>query len=86
MLHVISARCIARDLHTVAHVCAQGHLSVRVGDGSRRSEEIVKNLKLRLIFIVYYYYCLLVALRPSDMLVYLRDGAVEKTVCAATLR
>ena len=28
---------IARDLHT-------GHLSVRVGDGSRRSEEIVKKI------------------------------------------
>ena len=25
-----------------------GHLSVRVGDGSRRSEEIIKNLVLRL--------------------------------------
>ena len=44
MLPVMSARCVARDLHTVA----PGHLSVRVGDSSRRSEEIVKNLELRL--------------------------------------
>ena len=32
------------DLHTVA----RGHLSVRVGDTSWCSEEIVKNLELRL--------------------------------------
>ena len=43
-LHVISARCVARDLHTIA----PGHLSVRVGDSSRRCEEIVKNLEQRL--------------------------------------
>ena len=38
MLHVISTWCVARGLHTIA----PGHLSIRVGDGSRRSEEIVK--------------------------------------------
>ena len=36
MLHVISVRCVARDLHTIA----PGPLSVRAGDGSRHSEEI----------------------------------------------
>ena len=36
MLHMTSARCVARDLH----------LSVRVGDSSGYSEEIVKNLEL----------------------------------------
>ena len=41
MLHVISVRCFARDLHT-------GRLSIHFGDSSRRSEEIVKNLELRL--------------------------------------
>ena len=41
MLHVMSARCVACDLHTI------GHLSVCVVDGSQRSEEIVKNLELR---------------------------------------
>ena len=35
MLHVKSARCVARDVHTVA----PGHISVRVGDRSRCSEE-----------------------------------------------
>ena len=44
MLPVTSAQCVARGLHTMR----PGHLSVRVGDGSRCSEEIVKNLKLRL--------------------------------------
>ena len=41
---MIFARCVARDLHKLA----PGHLSVRVGDGSRRSGEIVKDLELRL--------------------------------------
>ena len=41
MLHVISARCVTRDLHSVA----PGPLA---GDSSRRSKKIVKNLKLRL--------------------------------------
>ena len=44
ILHVMSARCVARDLHTVA----PGHLNVCVGDRSRHSEEIVKNLEWRL--------------------------------------
>ena len=44
MLHVIGARCVARDFHMIV----PGHLSVRVGDSSWRSEEIVKNLKLHL--------------------------------------
>ena len=35
---MISVRCAARDLHTIA----PGHLSVRIGDSSRRSEEIVE--------------------------------------------
>ena len=33
MLHLINARRVARDLHTID----QGHLSLRVGDSSRRS-------------------------------------------------
>ena len=41
MLHVISAGCVARDLHTIA----PGPL-VRVGDGSRRREEIVKKSRI----------------------------------------
>ena len=45
MLHVMSARCVARDWHTIA----PEPLSVRVGDSSRRSEETVKNLELRLL-------------------------------------
>ena len=36
---MISALCVARDLQTIAPI----HLSVRVGDSSRRSEEIVKS-------------------------------------------
>ena len=36
MLHVISTRCVARDLRTIGHLCG------RVGDSSWRSEEIVK--------------------------------------------
>ena len=43
MLHVISALCAARDLHTIA----PGPLE-RVRDGSRRSKDIVKYLDLRL--------------------------------------
>ena len=43
MLHVMSARSVACDLH----MFAAGHLSVRVGDSLRRSE-IVKILELRL--------------------------------------
>ena len=38
MLHVMSVLCVARDLHTVA----PGPLERRVGDSSRRNEEIVK--------------------------------------------
>ena len=30
--------------------------------------------------------CWLVAQRPSNMLVYLRDGSAQTSVCAATLR
>ena len=41
MLRVVSPRCVARDLHTIP----PGHFTVRVGDGSRRSGEIVKNLE-----------------------------------------
>ena len=56
MLHAISARCVARDLHRLC----PGHLSVRVRDSSWLSEEIVKNLDfpfnaiilLSLIFII----------------------------------
>ena len=53
MLHVISARCDARDLHTIAHEPLE-----RVGDSSRRREQIVKNLELRFLnaIIIYYYY------------------------------
>ena len=41
---LISARCVARDLHTIV----PGHI-VRVGDGSWRSEENVKqNIELLL--------------------------------------
>ena len=39
MLHVISARCVARDLHTIAPWPLER---------TRRSEEIVKNLELHL--------------------------------------
>ena len=46
LLHVISHRCVARDLHTTAH--GLGYLSVCVGDSVRRSEGMVKNLKLHL--------------------------------------
>ena len=35
MLHAISARCVARDLHTVV----LGHLTVHVGDSSQRSNK-----------------------------------------------
>ena len=42
MLLVMSARCVARDVYTIAP--SPGHLSVRVGDISRRNEEIVKIL------------------------------------------
>ena len=44
MLHVISARCVARDLHTIA----PGSLERTCWNGSRRSKEIVTNLELRL--------------------------------------
>ena len=44
MLHVMNARCVARDLHTRLR---PGHWNVRVGDSSRRSEEIVKLSNLR---------------------------------------
>ena len=37
MLRVVSARCVVCDLHTIA----PDH-SIRIGDGSRHSEEIVK--------------------------------------------
>ena len=40
MLHVISAGCVARGLHTI--------VPGLVGDSSRRCEEIVKNLDLHL--------------------------------------
>ena len=56
MLHVVSARCAARDLHAVA----PGLLNVCVGDSSRRSEEIVKNLELRLSMrslLIFLYLC-----------------------------
>ena len=36
-LHVVSAGCVARDLHTD---CAWGHLSICVGDSLRHSEEL----------------------------------------------
>ena len=41
MLHVMRARCVARALHTIA----PWPVSVRVGDGSRRSEETAKKKK-----------------------------------------
>ena len=50
MLHVISGRCFARDLHTMLGVwnviCTRlhpGHLSVRVGDSSSGSQDVVKS-------------------------------------------
>ena len=43
MLRVMRARCVARDFHTIAPLPV-----VRVEDSSRRNEEIVTNLKLRL--------------------------------------
>ena len=42
MLHLMSARCVARDLHSAV----PGHLSVRVGDSSLRSEEIVQKSRI----------------------------------------
>ena len=42
MLHMISSWCVANDLHIIV----PRHLSVRVGDSSRYSEEIVQNLEL----------------------------------------
>ena len=44
MSHVISARYVARECSRLRH----DHLNLHVGDKSRRSEEIVKNLDLRL--------------------------------------
>ena len=38
LLHVISARCVACDVHMIA----PGQLSVRAGDSSQRTEEIEK--------------------------------------------
>ena len=42
MLHMTSAQSVAHDLHVVAPGC----LSMHVGDSSRGSEEIVKDLEL----------------------------------------
>ena len=42
MLHVISAQCVARDLHAIV----PGRLSVRLGDSSRCSEEIAKKSQI----------------------------------------
>ena len=60
MLHVMNARYVVRDLHTIA----PRHLSVRAGDSSRRSEETVKNFELRLsvqllLLLLYIYYIIL---------------------------
>ena len=55
MLHVISARCAARDLRL-----RPGQLCVRVGDSSRRSEEIVKKI-LNCVFECDYYYIIIVS-------------------------
>ena len=42
MLHVMSAQCVACDLHMVV----PGQVSVHVGDNLQHSDEIVKNLQL----------------------------------------
>ena len=39
---------ISDVLHVICTRLCPGHFSVRVGDGLRRSEEIVENLELRL--------------------------------------
>ena len=44
MLHVMSARCVACDLH----MTVPWPLECNVGIGLRCSEEIVQNLKLRI--------------------------------------
>ena len=46
------ALCVARDLHTIA----PGHLSVRAGNSSGRSEEIVKKISYSAFQFDYYYY------------------------------
>ena len=55
--HVARNTCCTLKALDVLHViCTRlrpGHLSVCVGDGSRRSEEIVKNLELRLSMRLY---------------------------------
>ena len=43
MLHVISVRCVARDLHTIA----PGRLCIRVGEFATQGE-VCRNLELRL--------------------------------------
>ena len=53
-MYVISARCVAHDLHT-ARLCP-GHLSVHVGDSSWYSEEIIKILNCAFKCNYYYYY------------------------------
>ena len=53
MMHVMSARCVARDLHTIA----PGPLErATVGDGSRRNEEIVKKMSNCAFECHYHYY------------------------------
>ena len=42
-------------LHVICTRLRPGHLSVRVGDSSQRTEEIVKNLDLRLSIDYYYH-------------------------------
>ena len=48
VLHVICTWWALCVLHVICTRVRSGHLGVHVGDGSRRSEEIVKNLALRL--------------------------------------
>ena len=44
---MIGAGCVARDFHTIVPWPLERR-GLRVGDSSRRSDEIVKNLELRL--------------------------------------
>ena len=81
---MISARCVAHDCTRLY----PGHLSVRVGDGSRPSEETLpKNLKLRLSMrlslsssLIFHYMaiCLLCKIDPFyHMVIYLPGMALR---------
>ena len=66
-------------LHVICTRLCPGHLSVRVGDGSRRSEEIVQNLELRL-WIRLYLLIFLLSQLPSLCCKYSIDGAPASLV------